>query len=247
MKSLTGYNDTTPDSRACRRQPRMPARPMSPLVLSLLILASCNAPASQPPSDSAKSHTRTHDDAADFNPIRQNYYLAVEGDTEALDNSLSMIHELPPSRANEPLCMAYHGSLLLLRASKTVSLKDKERLTREGLTRMDQAVEAAPEDVEVRFVRGMSSVNLPAFMRRRALGDADVAWVAGRAMQAVESGKLPPALAAAALTHDGRRLKRQGQHDAAVEAWRLAVLIAPESRAARDATKRIEAAGDAPK
>lgn len=183
---------------------------------------------------------------ARFCLMRCDYYRAVEGDSEAADRAMALLQEFRAAHIDDPLVMVYHGSLLLLRAGRSTSLDEKAEFTREGLTQMERAVEAAPRNVEVRFIRGMSSVNLPGIMGRRKVGEEDVAWVADRAVEAVEAGELQPAMAAAALTLDGKRLMKMGERDAALERWRRAILLAPESRGGRDAAQWVDAVATNP-
>jgi len=194
----------------------------------------------------ARVNTEPCNDMARFCLMRCDYYRAVEGDREAADKAMALLRELKAAHADDPLVMVYHGSLLLLRAGRSASLDEKVEFTREGLMEMERAVEAAPQVVEVRFVRGMTSVNLPGILGRRKVGEEDVAWVADRAVKAVESGELQPEMAAAALTLDGKRLMKIGERDAALKRWRGAILLAPESRSGRDAAQLVDAVATNP-
>jgi len=86
---------------------------------------------------------------------------------------------------------AYSGSLELLEAAHTWAIWDKRRLANEGLAKMDQAVNRAPDDLEARFIRAASAWHLPFFFRRREQAASDFTFIAPRAEGAVAKGTLP--------------------------------------------------------
>jgi hypothetical protein len=105
----------------------------------------------------------------------------------------------------------------------------KGKLAKEGLVMMDQAVESAPRDLEVRFVRGASTLRLPGFFHRGEQSASDLAEVARLAADAVRAGKLEPRLATAALHYHARNREKAGDRSAAREACSVALSIAPKT------------------
>lgn len=120
----------------------------------------------------------------------------------------------------------------MLEAAKAPLPWDKGRLAREGLTMLDDAVKRAPDDPEVRFLRGITNYNLPRFFGRGDVAAADLAAVAGEAEAAVRAGRIDPSTGAAALYHHGVLLDRRGDRAAARDAWRRATVLGPDTRAA---------------
>ena len=79
---------------------------------------------------------------------------------------------------------AYSGSLELLEAARTWAVWKKHTLSQEGLAQMDSAVNAAPDNLEARFVRALTTWHLPFFFHRKAQAESDLAAIAPRAEQA---------------------------------------------------------------
>ena len=99
----------------------------------------------------------------------------------------------------------------------------------------------APENVEVRFLRGTTSQRLPALMGRRAVARQDLAYAASAAPAAVASGELGLDIAAASLFHYGMLCDAEGNQHEAQEAWRAASNLGPDTPAGRRAQRMIPA------
>jgi hypothetical protein len=91
--------------------------------------------------------------------------------------------------------------LRLLEAAHTWALWRKNSLSKEGIRLMDAAVERAPENLEIRFVRAATELNLPAFFGRHEQAGQEFARLAP---QATRNGLLEPRLAAAILFYYGQ-------------------------------------------
>lgn len=105
---------------------------------------------------------------------------------------------------------------------------------------IDSAVEADPQSLEVRFVRAVTDYSLPSFFHRRKQSDQDFTRLAAHAPIAASDGKLEPRLAAASLYFHGLFLRESSQDEAAKDAWREAISVAPDSRAARDSAEELK-------
>ena len=167
--------------------------------------------------------------AEDWATVRDLYYKAVEGDRSAATRASALMDEMRRSKQNDPVLLAYRGSLLLLESSWAVAPWRKGKLAKEGLLMMDRAVESAPRDLQVRFVRGASTMRLPGFFRRGQQSASDLAEVAVVAADAVRAGKLEPRLATAALHYHAGNREKAGDRSAAREACSIAVSIAPKT------------------
>ncbi len=170
---------------------------------------------------------------------RQQYFAGLQGDraaaTQARDHFAALSRDFPV----DPVVQAYSGSLELLDAAHTWAIWDKRRLANEGLAKMDQAVNRAPDNLEARFIRGASDWHLPFFFKRHAQAADDFAFVAPRAEAAVAKGTLSPELAAAALDYYGQVLIDRSDNDGAKQAFEAAVRIDGASPGGRDASKRL--------
>jgi hypothetical protein len=170
---------------------------------------------------------------------RQQYFAGLEGDRAAAAKAQVSFAALSRDFPGDPLVEVYSGSLELLDAAHTWAIWDKRKLADEGLEKMDQAVNRAPDDLEVRFIRAASGWHLPFFFKRRAQAADDFAFIAPRAESAVAKATLPPELAAAALDYYGQVLIDRSDNNGAKQAFEAAVRIDGSSPAGRDASKRL--------
>jgi hypothetical protein len=164
------------------------------------------------------------------------FYSAVGGARAALRECSEVLAGCDA----EPKVLAYRGGCAMLEAARTPLPWDKGAHARQGLALLDQAVAAAPDDLEVRFVRGMTSYHLPRFLGRSRIASEDLSLVAGQAEAAAESGRLDPSLATAALFHHGVMLASLGDQPAARSAWRRAAALGPATRAGKAAADRLK-------
>ena len=167
---------------------------------------------------------------------RRLFYAAVDGDARALRQCAEALR----GRGGDPVkVLAYRGGCRMLEAARAPLPWDQGRLAREGLNMLDDAVKRAPDDPEVRFLRGMTSYHLPQFFGRREVAAADLAAVARDAEAAVRSGRVDVAIGAAALFHYGDLLDRRRDRPAAHDAWRRAAALGPGTPAGRAADRKL--------
>jgi hypothetical protein len=168
------------------------------------------------------------------------YFKGLDGDSKASARAESILLKLAEKTKDDPMITAYLGSSRLIAAARTWALAKKGSMCKEGLALLDRAVNDAPEDEEIRFLRAASTFHLPGFFKRAEQSAADFAWIAPRAKKAVESGKLDRTIAAAALFHDGVCRNRKSDKAGARVSWEAAVEIGPETRAGRDAAMKLK-------
>jgi hypothetical protein len=170
---------------------------------------------------------------------RTQYFSYLQGNRSAGDKARAMFAALSHDHPGNSVVDAYGGSLELLDAAHTWAIWDKRRLANEGLAKMDQAVNRAPEDLEARFIRAASTWHLPFFYKRREQTVSDFTFIAPRAEAAVAKGTLPPELAAAALDYYAQVLIDRSDSHGAKQAFEAAVRIDGTSPGGRDALKRL--------
>ena len=100
-------------------------------------------------------------------------------------------------------------------------------------------VASAPENLEIRFVRAVTSYNLPGFFHRREQCESDFNFLCQRAERAAREGRFDPRLAAASLYYRAEFLREHGQNQQAIQCWKEAIRLAPQSRAAHDAASEL--------
>jgi len=165
----------------------------------------------------------------EFQSARELHLRGVEGDEEMAERALETLEDLNEEDPDNPFVLAYLGSAKLLAAKRAFFPWNKSSLAEEGLLLLDRAVSLAPDNLEIRFVRGISSYPLPASFDRHESACADFAAVAGRAEEAVPAGKMDASLAAKTFYYHGLCLEENGRRKDARASWDKAAAIAPGS------------------
>jgi tetratricopeptide (TPR) repeat protein len=170
---------------------------------------------------------------------RDLFYQSVAGDRAALPKAQRLLDELGGGNAADPQIVAYTGAATLLQASRSANIFEKSALGHKGMDMEDTAVAEAPNDLEVRFLQGVTFYQLPPFLGRRQKAIDDLTEVARVAEAAAKSGKLDPRAAAADLVYYGKIREENYDAPGAIAAWRSAIQIDPNGQAARDARKHL--------
>lgn len=167
------------------------------------------------------------------------FYQSVAGDRSTLPKAQQLLETLGGGNAADPQVVAYTGAATLLQASRSANFFEKSALGHQGMELEDKAVAAAPHDLEVRFLQGVTFYQLPPFLGRRQTAIDDLTQVARVAQAAAHAGKLDPRAAAADLVYYGKIREENYDAAGAIAAWRSAIQIDPDSQAARDAHKHL--------
>ncbi|HEY8668011.1 MAG TPA: hypothetical protein VIL86_15270, partial [Tepidisphaeraceae bacterium] len=167
------------------------------------------------------------------------FYRSVAGDRDALPEGQKILQELGGGESPDPQVVAYTAAAELLEANRASMPWDKVRLAREGLALQDKAVASAPDNLEVRFLRGVTDFQMPEYLGRHDMGVADLAAVAEVAEQASRTGRLDKRAAAASLVYHGKALEQQFRIPEAIAAWQAAIRISPDSPGGIDAVKHL--------
>lgn len=96
----------------------------------------------------------------DLNEFRQRYYQAIN-DENLTEN---LLKELEPIIGRKPLYRAYYGGLKAIQAKHAWNPWNKFSYVSEGKEQLAQAIKAAPEHLEVRFIRYSLYYHLPGFL-----------------------------------------------------------------------------------
>ena len=167
------------------------------------------------------------------------YRRSVEGDVHAGEQAVIAFSQLAQQYPNNAIIRAYLGSVRLLEARQTWGWWRKYRLGQEGLRLLDAAVALAPQDLEVRVLRGITTFHLPQAAARSEQAATDLQWAALQAAEAVKEGQLEAALAAATLYYHGLCRIARADIEGAKRAWHCARMLAPQSSAAQRASARL--------
>ncbi len=187
-------------------------------------------------ANAPRNHTAFADELAE---ARRAYFADVEGEKGAGDRARQQFTALAAKRPNDPVVDAYLGSIDLLESARTFAVWRKHALAQGGLDKLDAAVNRAPENLEARLVRALTTWNLPFFFHRKEQAQQDLSYIGPRAEQAAHQGALPPQLAAAALDYWGQVLAEQSAAKPARQAFEAAVRVDPDCPGGADARKRL--------
>lgn len=104
-----------------------------------------------------------------------------------------------------------------------------------GIDDMDKAVELTPDDISVRLVRGVNSVQLPSFFNRLATAIKDFSYLLGDPRLAHLDAQLQSTIYCWA----GVAYKRDSQRSKAKELLEKAISLSPDSITAKKAEQEL--------
>lgn len=182
-------------------------------------------------------------------------YLAgvQQNDGLLLEESRALWKQLLEEYPGDPLILVYAGSLRVLQARDTPLFWDKAKLLRQGQAMIEQALTAAPRDMEILWLASVTAWNLPAMfgVRDKAVGGFTRLSRELVKMELMDAGlacpkcdriedahdpmvdTLEPAMKASVWQHYGLLLWQQDKASDARGAWHSAITAAPGSTAAQ--------------
>jgi tetratricopeptide (TPR) repeat protein len=125
--------------------------------------------------------------------VIQRHELGVKGDKKVVQDLIADLEKQTKVEPVNQLLVAYLGSAYTLRSRDLFPGPSKLKFLKLGLQTMDQAVEAAPNNVAVRFIRAINNYQLPSFIGRRDNARSDFQAL----LQAIEKPEVK-----ADLNHD---------------------------------------------
>jgi len=154
---------------------------------------------------------------------------------EKAEKHLSRLLSLAPDNAD---ALAYMGSVLTIKARASAPSMESLEYLNQGFSMLDRAVLLSPENLEIRLVRGVNSVHVPA-----EFGRGDLALEDFRAIEKLLAGASRPPDPRFLLTYNfyyGTLLAGRGEM-AAAEPWLKKVIeLGPDSPLAAQARKTLE-------
>jgi tetratricopeptide (TPR) repeat protein len=239
MQSVAGRtpSSTTPGKLISHSSRALRTR----VTLVILVFAAIGCQASRPNVRAITTRPApTPAERAKFGKAKDLFYASVAGDHAALAPAEQILQELGGGDSPDPRVVAYTGAAKLLQASRTPNFFEKAGLGRQGIDLEERAVAEAPDDLEVRFLRGVTYYQLPPFLGRHQLAVDDLSTVARAAESAAKAGRLDPRAAAADLVYYGKAREAAYDLPGAIAAWRAALRVDPDSPGGHDALKHLE-------
>lgn len=161
--------------------------------------------------------------------------LGVTGDKNAVKKGLEYTDKVLALDSSQALALAYHGSLLTLRARDVTMPWSKLKYTKEGFTLLDKAVSKQPGNLEVRLVRAMNSYQVPEFMGRLQTAIADYEYIVAQPAFA----DWPVASKAYVHFYLGEAWQKKGNKAEARKQYEIAQALAPASESGRQARAKL--------
>lgn len=100
------------------------------------------------------------------------FYQSVT-DKSSIELALARFEQLSQQSEYSARARAYIGALEALKGKHATFPHQKLKWVQQGLVKMDQGIEAAPEDIEARFVRATTCFHLPFFFNRKEQAQVD--------------------------------------------------------------------------
>lgn len=110
--------------------------------------------------------------------IQELYRRGLAGDKAAVESCIGKLEAVVKREPGNQLARVYLGSAYTLRSRDLGFGPGKLQALRRGLSLMDQAVAAAPNDPQIRLARARTTDALPAFFGRRKSTQDDFEWLA---------------------------------------------------------------------
>src|SRR5262249_14348975 len=108
---------------------------------------------------------------------RSYYQLAVEYDVAGVAEAEKILNQILEKAPSDPTALAYRGSLAGIKIGFNLTRQDWLSQQQGGFADLDRAVGLAPDDIEVRYVRGYSSLYTPSIAGRDHLALEDFAHI----------------------------------------------------------------------
>lgn len=170
--------------------------------------------------------------------IHELHARAEGGDKVATRELIMLLESSCQNHPHNHLLRAYLGSAYTLASRDAFPGPAKLRYLKDGLKTMDAAVEAAPGQPAVRFIRAVNNFHLPSFVNRRDNARKDFEILVGQLREGDHG--LSPATRQAIFYYAGLAFKQTRQARAAREAWEKGLAIQPASETATKIQRELE-------
>ena len=158
--------------------------------------------------------------------------------SDAVDKAEKYLSRLIELDSDNALALVYYGSTLTMKARDASMPWDKMKYMKLGFARMDRAVKIAPDNVEVRLIRGINSASVPGMFKRLKFALQDfkqIAQMDQRNLTAMTNKFWLPY-----FYYYGLALMKEHQDKAARENFSKVIEIDPECGLAKHAQLQLE-------
>ena len=144
---------------------------------------------------------------------------ALHASRKEVEDSEKRLFELLEKEPHNQLLRAYTGSLLTIKSGKSLPGPAALRIFNEGVRMMNQAVENAPTDVNVRLIRAINHLELPAFFNKKKQSRDDFNWLLSE-IKSAKNELVPDITASVIYYYAGLSEYHYGDKKNASNIWR---------------------------
>ncbi|MBI3417928.1 MAG: hypothetical protein HY043_21765 [Verrucomicrobia bacterium] len=167
------------------------------------------------------------------------YDEGARDNSKAVELAEKYFQQLLTIEPRNALAQVMLGSTQTMKARDAFWPPTRLELARKGNKTMDAAVELAPQNPEVRFVRAINNFHMPKFMGREEVVRNDFAWLWQQVT--TQPQPLKEELKQDVALYQGKLLWKQKQAAQAREVWNRGVAFNPDSKRARSIKEQLTA------
>ena len=156
------------------------------------------------------------------------YGRGLRGDKQAVVDCISALEAKLAIQPNDQLARVYLGSAWTLRSRDLPIGPGKLSALRRGISLMDEAAGAAPNNADVLLLRAVTNEALPVFLGQRKAARAQLDELLARLEKG--SAKLKPADQQLLYLNAGEAAKRAGDKERARELWKRGLTITADEK-----------------
>jgi hypothetical protein len=162
------------------------------------------------------------------------YARGLRGDEQAVVDCISALEARLAVQPNDQLARVYLGSAWTLRSRDLPIGPGKLSALRKGITLMDEAAGAAPNNGDVLLLRAVTNEALPVFLGRRKVARTQLDELLGR----LENGSvnLKPTDQQLLFLNAGEAAKRAGDKERARGLWRRGAALKADAKLTEEIT-----------
>ena len=165
------------------------------------------------------------------------YGRGLRGDEQAVVDCISALEAKLAIQPADQLARVYLGSAWTLRSRDLPIGPDKLSALRRGISLMDEAAAAAPDNAHVLLLRAVTNEALPVFLGQRRAARAQLDELLARLEKG--SAKLKPADQQLLYLNAGEAAKRAGDKERARELWRRGAALKADAKLTQEITAAL--------
>jgi hypothetical protein len=193
---------------------------------------------------SAPSPLQAADIESELSEARQVFLQGVDGDKHAVRDATNRFRSLSLNYPKEPVFVAYFGACMTLQGRDAPNGINKQRLTEEGLGKIDFALQQLADDknmpsirrLDIKLVAANSFIYIPSFFNRYDRGKRLLKEI----LEDPDFNKMAPGFKSASYFAAAMVAQGDGNKSEQRQYLELAVSTDPQGRNAQFASKMLE-------